>query len=643
MHRTINTPTGYFRKLGSVHVHVDAGKSPEILAVVSDLMTQSTSEGLKCKLNKITRAVEGRQRHDHDHGASYASHTPGKDDEEDFGLFSTIGFGPQKCISPDLLAVLKRILRSLEGTEGVVVESERVNGIIVDGVWREPTRSLIPTVTDSELGWTRSYTSPIEIHHAIDFEKAGHNVDNAPVTPEQLLPKLESVGILLGGMFLFEKEKFWSLRTTQFANYDDYRDLALAHHVRLCKLLKETDLTANVWTISEQILGVWKTSGPKRDENVLYVPQLAHWERSSCVEGDQFWVIAADFLGDIDPDVKDAIRDNLCQDVVYTYFVHSFADIQRLRQMTAMLEDLPTIGTRARDNLRAVLLRSHDEEHSAQHKLLAHDYFIANPHDRNRAEGYELIRTRSGNIAHGVRVRPQRLHEIIDLLTPLLEARIHGMLLPNLREPQSSVKAVMFTDLEDSTGWLLSIPHDVGERLLEEYDKIVAREVSRARGRVLKALGDGYMCLFDSPADAARCAARLQKALHAFNKKSKLGSGIPPQRVALESGDLILVERSHGNDVSGIPIARCARLLDFCFGGHILMSASFWDLAKDRFPWIEEESVFRHGDVELKGFDREHLNCLELLWTTSDGLRVAPMSKLRKKSSGENAEIQGKC
>jgi class 3 adenylate cyclase len=185
----------------------------------------------------------------------------------------------------------------------------------------------------------------------------------------------------------------------------------------------------------------------------------------------------------------------------------------------------------------------------------------------------------------------------------------------------------MFTDLENSTKWLRTVSHESGQLLLEEYDKIVAYEVSRARGRVLKAMGDGYMCLFESPADAARCATRLQKALDLFNRTTHHGS-IPSQRVALESGDLMSVERSHGNDVSGMPIARCARLLALCAGGHILMSRSFWDLAKDRFPLLEEDFVCSHGEIELRGFDRQKVVCLELLWTDSDGVRHSPMPGL---------------
>ena len=628
MDRTPNTPTGYFRELGSIHMHVDAGTSEEILKTIRNLMGLPVSSGLKWKLNRVSRAVAGRQRRDDDHGASYESHTPGAGEDEDFGLFSTIGFGQHAKIPGQLPLVIDGFLKALEDAKGAVIESERVNGVIIEGRWHEPAKTLIPTITDSKLGWSRSYTSPIEIHHAIDFEKAGGYSDLAPITPDELLPKLEDAGILLGGMFLFEKDKYWSLRTSQFANYDDYRDLALAHHVRLVDLLRQNSLDAKVWTISEQILGVWKPSGPKRDEDVLYVPQLANWERSQCGEGDRFWVIAADFLGDIDPDVEDAIRDNLEQDVEYTYFVHSFADVQRLRQMTASLERFPSVGSRAREKLRAVLLRGAEDRRTAQHQLLTHDYFISNPHHPERAEGYQLSRKRSGNIGHGVRLLPQRLKKIIELLTPLLSTRVHGMLLPSLPEAKPSLKAVMFTDLENSTVWLRSIDYELGELLLEEYDKIVAWEVSRGRGQVIKALGDGYMCLFDSSADAARCAIRLQKGLDLFNKTNPCQTPIPAQRVALESGDLMLVERSHGNDISGIPIARCARLLSLCGGGHILMSSSFWDMARNSFPWIQEDFVFTHGETDLKGFGRQSVTCLELLWTDSAGVRRPPMPRL---------------
>ena len=65
-----------------------------------------------------------------------------------------------------------------------------------------------------------------------------------------------------------------------------------------------------------------------------------------------FWVIAANFLGDRSPDVKRAMIQNLAQDVTYTYFLRSHADVLRLGLLTEQLERALVAEGRAADGAR---------------------------------------------------------------------------------------------------------------------------------------------------------------------------------------------------------------------------------------------------------------------------------------------------
>ncbi|MCA1709909.1 MAG: hypothetical protein LC808_44160 [Actinobacteria bacterium] len=96
----------------------------------------------------------------------------------------------------------------------------------------------------------------------------------------------------------------------------------------------------------EQVLGIWRRDDELGRKGFKSVPDLARWEMA-CPE---FWVIAANFLGDKSPDVKNAMVQNLKRKVTYTYFVRSYADVFRLNMLRKELED--ELCERIRGDLR---------------------------------------------------------------------------------------------------------------------------------------------------------------------------------------------------------------------------------------------------------------------------------------------------
>ena len=109
------------------------------------------------------------------------------------------------------------------------------------------------------------------------------------------------------------------------------------------------------------------------------------------------WVIAANFHGDRSPDVKRAMLENLGEDVVYTYFLRTNADMLRLGLLAAELErELVAdgfTGDRARrtvsENVRCVLLSPDlDVQDERLRRLLQFDYFLC-PYDHEMG-GYRL-------------------------------------------------------------------------------------------------------------------------------------------------------------------------------------------------------------------------------------------------------------
>src|SRR5436305_1680991 len=83
-YRTSTALSGHFRRIGTIHVHIDGGTHSE---VVSHLLQEAETKGLSGKINTISRAMAGNQRGEFPD--VYDSHTPGTGREE-FEYFSTI-------------------------------------------------------------------------------------------------------------------------------------------------------------------------------------------------------------------------------------------------------------------------------------------------------------------------------------------------------------------------------------------------------------------------------------------------------------------------------------------------------------------------------------------------------------------------
>src|SRR5688572_25059691 len=82
---------------------------------------------------------------------------------------------------------------------------------------------------------------------------------------------------------------------------------------------------------------------------------------------------------------------------------------------------------------------------------------------------------------------------------------------------------VLFTDIVDST----RIAEELGDRrwreLLRRHHNIVRRELKRYHGREIDSAGDGFLTLFDSPAQAVRCACAITEAVRDLGIEIRAG------------------------------------------------------------------------------------------------------------------------
>jgi class 3 adenylate cyclase/uncharacterized protein YdcH (DUF465 family) len=154
--------------------------------------------------------------------------------------------------------------------------------------------------------------------------------------------------------------------------------------------------------------------------------------------------------------------------------------------------------------------------------------------------------------------------------------------------------AVMFTDIvgfsrmmeEDEVGTL---------QTLDFHDKLVREEITKARGSVIKTIGDAFLAQFQTALDAVKCSIAIQDGLREYNR-ARLGKEIR-LRIGVHLGDIYFYE----NDALGEGINIASRLQSITEPGHITISREVYSQVSGKVPM----KVEARGQVQLKNITRE--------------------------------------
>ena len=163
------------------------------------------------------------------------------------------------------------------------------------------------------------------------------------------------------------------------------------------------------------------------------------------------------------------------------------------------------------------------------------------------------------------------------------------------REPDRVLAAILFTDIVGSTQKAAQLGDRRWKELLNEHDALVAKELARDGGRLVKSVGDGVLATFDGPARAIRCACRIRDRVRDLGLETRSG---------LHVGEIEL----RGDDVGGIAVHIGARVAERAQVGELLVSGSvppliagsgieFTELEETEFKGIE--GTWRLYRVEL--------------------------------------------
>jgi len=150
------------------------------------------------------------------------------------------------------------------------------------------------------------------------------------------------------------------------------------------------------------------------------------------------------------------------------------------------------------------------------------------------------------------------------------------------RVPDSGrvLATVLFTDVVDSTTRAAELGDARWRELLADHDRLVRRSVEAHGGRVVKAMGDGYLSTFDGPARGIRCAL-------AIRDQSDLEI-----RAGLHTGEC----ESIGEDLGGLAVHIGARVGSQAGPGEVLVSSTVKDLVVGSPLSFQDR-----GEHELKG------------------------------------------
>ena len=152
-------------------------------------------------------------------------------------------------------------------------------------------------------------------------------------------------------------------------------------------------------------------------------------------------------------------------------------------------------------------------------------------------------------------------------------------------------RAIMFTDLKDSTRMTTLYGDAKALHLLHVHNALTRNSLNAHRGREIKHTGDGIMASFASVPDAVECAIAIQKAFAAYNQEH--AEAPLYLRIGMSAGEPI---EEHG-DLFGKAVQLAARLCAHAEPSRILIDQVVLD------QWSGKQLPFADlGEVTPKGF-----------------------------------------
>ena len=128
---------------------------------------------------------------------------------------------------------------------------------------------------------------------------------------------------------------------------------------------------------------------------------------------------------------------------------------------------------------------------------------------------------------------------------------------------------VFSTDIVESTSTAAARGDAAWLALRGSHDRVVRETLGRYRGREVAHTGDGFLAVFDGPARAVTCAARI------VDEVGRLGLEV---RVGIHTGEIELL----GDQIGGLAVHLANRVMGTADPGTIVVSSTVRDLVSVR-------------------------------------------------------------
>ncbi len=166
---------------------------------------------------------------------------------------------------------------------------------------------------------------------------------------------------------------------------------------------------------------------------------------------------------------------------------------------------------------------------------------------------------------------------------------------------ESAFRAILFTDMVDSTRLTQHLGDRAAMRLIREHDSIVRSALARFGGSEVKHTGDGIMASFASAFQAVGAAMDIQRVLREHNGIGQDGLHV---RIGVAAGEPV----SEQDDLFGAAVQQAARLCACAQADCIVVSAGVQDLCRGKGVRFSDA-----GPIAVKGFD-EPIGHFEVDW-----------------------------
>jgi class 3 adenylate cyclase len=151
-------------------------------------------------------------------------------------------------------------------------------------------------------------------------------------------------------------------------------------------------------------------------------------------------------------------------------------------------------------------------------------------------------------------------------------------------------RAILFTDIVDSTAWNARLGDDHWLVLLADHNRRARASVRRDHGVVVKTTGDGVCAWFGAVTEAVDCAQALQRGFEEFRDTH------PETPIRIRCGVALGDVYDFDGDLAGLAVTEAARVCAVAGGDQIVVSAAVAHGDEDG------EHVYTSlGDHDLKG------------------------------------------